>query len=115
MAIYITCAAVFVWDITSTDTLAFGVLYIPLVATALTYHDRRAVWVLATIACLMVIAGTFIPSIDPHTIDLAFNRLASIIVLLGTAFLVRYVRAVQEKLSAQVAPKGPVEVTHFPE
>ena len=108
---YIACLSAFIVDITSTDTLAFGVLYIPFVATALCYRDKRAVWVLAACACAMVIIGTFIPSIDPDTVDLAFNRAASIVVVLGTAVLVHHVRSIQDRLSEYRRFAEPTEAT----
>jgi hypothetical protein len=100
-AIYAACAIAFIVDITSTNTLAFGVLYIPLVATALFHRDERAVWVLSAIACIMVIIGTFIPSIDPDILDLAINRALSIGVVLGTAVFVLYVRSIENKIAEQ--------------
>jgi hypothetical protein len=100
-AIYAACLTAFIIDITSTDTLAFGVFYIPLVATALFYRDKRAEWVLATIACVMVFIGTFIPSIDPDILGLALNRALSVCVVLGTAIFVQHVRSIEDKLAEQ--------------
>ena len=52
-AIYAGCLAAFVADLTSADTLAFGVFYVPLVATAVFHRNKNAVWILTVIACAM--------------------------------------------------------------
>src|SRR5882724_7132395 len=73
-AIYAGCLTAFIADLTSADTLAFGVFYVPLVATSVFHHDKRAVWVLTALACAMVIIGAFIPSIAPDVRGLIWNR-----------------------------------------
>jgi signal transduction histidine kinase len=100
-AIYAGCLAAFIADLTSADTLAFGVFYVPLVATAVVHRDKRAVWVLTAIACAMVVAGTFIPSIAPDLRALVWNRALSICAIFATAAFTWHARAIQERLAEQ--------------
>ena len=62
-AIYAGCIAAFVTDLRSSNTLAFGVFYAPLIVTAVFHRDRRAVWVLTAIACAMNVIGAFFPDV----------------------------------------------------
>ena len=101
MAIYAGCLIAFVTDLTSVDTLAFGVFYVPLVATAVFYSDRRATWILAAIACAMVIVGTFIPSIAANVHELVWNRVLSLCAVLATAMFVWHARSIQDQLAEQ--------------
>lgn len=103
LGIYAGCLAAFIADLTSADTLAFGVFYVPLVATAVFHRDRRAVWVLTAIACAMVIAGTFIPSIAPELRELIWNRALSICAIFATAAFTWHARSIQEKLAEQTS------------
>jgi signal transduction histidine kinase len=102
-AIYAGCLAAFIADLTSADTLAFGVFYVPLVATAVFHRDKRAVWVLTAIACAMVIAGTFIPSLAPDLRALVWNRALSICAIFATAMFVRHARSIQDQLTEQTS------------
>jgi signal transduction histidine kinase len=101
VGIYLGCLTAFVADLTSADTLAFGVFYVPGVATAVFYRDRRAVWILTTIACAMVIVGTFIPAIAPDVGALIWNRALSLCAVLATAMFVRHARVIQDRLAEQ--------------
>jgi len=101
LTIYIYCLAAFIADITSINTLAFGVFYVPLVATAAWYKGRGTVWLLATLACAMVIVGMFIPSFDPDQSGLVMNRTLSICALLATAAFVWRSRFLQDQLHEQ--------------
>jgi signal transduction histidine kinase len=101
--IYALCLTAFVADLTSIDTLAFGVFYVPLVATAVFHRDKRAVWVLSAMACSMVVLGTFIPGIAPDLRGLIGNRALSICAVLATAMFVRHARLVQDRLAEQTS------------
>lgn len=102
-AIYAGCLAAFIADLTSTNTLAFGVFYAPLVATAVFHRDKKAVWVLTVIACAMNIIGAFFPSIDRDVLELVGNRTLSTLALLTTAAFTWHARAVQERLAEQTS------------
>jgi signal transduction histidine kinase len=101
--IYAACLAAFVADITSTNTLAFGVFYTPLVATAVFHHDKRAVWVLAAVACAMDILGALLPSIASDVPELVQNRALSICAILATAAFMRHARSIQDQLAEQTS------------
>jgi signal transduction histidine kinase len=101
IAIYVACALAFAADMTHSDTLAFGVFYIPLVGTAIYHADPRAAWWLAALASAMVAAGYFFPSIDANMIASATNRLLSIGAICTTAFLVSHERRMREDLAEQ--------------
>jgi signal transduction histidine kinase len=99
--IYAGCLAAFIADLMAADTLAFGVFYVPLVATAVFYRDRRAVWVLAGIATAMIIIGTFVPYIYPDIGDLILSRFLSICAVIATAFFIRHARSIWDQLAEQ--------------
>jgi signal transduction histidine kinase len=101
IAIYVACGLAFVADLTHSDTLAFGVFYIPLVGTAIYHADPRAAWWLAALASAMVAVGYFLPSIDANMVAAATNRLLSIGAICTTAFLVRHERQMREQLARQ--------------
>ena len=100
-AIYVGCLVAFIADLTSADTLAFGVFYVPLVATAVFHRDKRAVWILTSIACAMVIVGGVFPSIAPDLKGLIANRALSICAVLATAMFVWHARSIQDRLAEQ--------------
>jgi signal transduction histidine kinase len=102
-AIYAGCLAAFVADLTSVNTLAFGVFYAPLIATAVFYRDRRAVWVLTAIACGMDIVGSLFPVIATDVTELVENRSLSIMALLATAAFTRHARKIQDRLIEQTS------------
>lgn len=99
--IYIACGIAFLTDLGDSDTLAFGVFYIPLVCTAVLSQSRRAVWWLAGGSVVMVAVGTFIPSINPDHYDLIGNRILSVVAILITAALVSHAWRVRECLTEQ--------------
>jgi K+-sensing histidine kinase KdpD len=99
--VHVGCLAAFVADLTSTHTLAFGVFYVPLVATAVFHRAPHAVWVLCAIACAMVIIGSFSPDSDPNTFAAVCNRALSICAVLATAVLVRHARSIEDQLATQ--------------
>jgi len=100
-AIYAGCIMAFVADLRSANDLAFGVFYAPLIVTAVFHRDKRAVWVLTGIACVMVVIGSFLPDIAEDVTALVENRVLSILALLSTAVFVWHARIVQEQLSEQ--------------
>jgi len=102
-SIYVGCFAAFGADLTSADTLAFGVFYVPLVATAVFHRDKRAVWVLTGIACAMVTVGSFFPAIAADIRGLVWNRILSIGAIIATAVFVWHARSIQEQLAQQTA------------
>lgn len=100
-AIYMGCLAAFVSDLQSANTLAFGVLYTPLVATAVFHEHRHAVWWLTALALAMVLIGSFLPHIAHDVRQLVANRVLSAAAILATAVLVWRARIVQDQLAAQ--------------
>lgn len=101
LSVYIVCGIVFLADISSDTALAFGVLYIPLVSTAVYYRNTRAPWWLATLATAMVVIGYFLPSINPDIFTALANRLLSVIAIFLTAYLIRNERRIRDKLAEQ--------------
>src|ERR1700722_1863105 len=85
--IYISCAVAFAGDLTHDITWAYGVLYIPLVCTAVFYRDPNFVWWLAATAAVMVVLGCLFPAMDFSVTSLE-NRLLSIGAILNSAALV---------------------------
>jgi signal transduction histidine kinase len=99
--IYLACGVAFLVDISTSDTLAFGVIYVPMVCTALLDSSRRRVWWLCGLAIVMIVVGTFVPSINPNLSDLIGNRLLSIVAILITGALVSYAGKIRECLAKQ--------------
>jgi signal transduction histidine kinase len=99
--IYIACAAAFLFDILTSDTLAFGVIYIPMVCTALLDKTGRLVWWLCGIAIVMIALGTFLPDVNPNIVDLIGNRALSVVAILITGTLVSYAARIRECLAEQ--------------
>ena len=100
-AIYAGCIAAFVTDLRSSNTLAFGVFYAPLIVTAVFHRDRRAVWVLTAIACAMNVIGAFFPDVAKDVWELVGNRVLSTLALLATAAFTWHARSIQEQLGEQ--------------
>jgi signal transduction histidine kinase len=99
--IYAGCIAAFVADLLSSNVVAFGVFYAPLVATAAFHRDRRAVWVLTAIACAMNVVGAVLPDIAKDVSELLWNRMLSTFALLATAAFTWHARTIQERLAHQ--------------
>ncbi len=99
--IYAGCIVAFIADLTSANTLAFGVFYAPLIATAVFHRDRHAVWVLTAVACAMNIIGAFFPTVDKDVYNLIGNRTLSTLALLATAAFTWHARNIQEQLAEQ--------------
>ncbi len=98
--VYLTCAVAFIGDLTHDVTWAFGVVYIPLVCTAIFYRDPRHAWWLAAIAIAMVVLGWCFPVVD-FGISSLVDRLLSIVAILTTAALVHLARNMQDRLERQ--------------
>ncbi|MDR3532906.1 MAG: HAMP domain-containing sensor histidine kinase [Rhodopila sp.] len=91
----------FLSDLARDNTFAYGILYAPLVATAVFHKRSYGVWILAAIACACVVIGAFVPSVNPDLPDLVANRLLSILTILATAVFVRHARGIQERLAEE--------------
>ncbi len=100
-AIYGACAIFFIADISVDQTLAIGVVYIPLVATSVFYRDPRVVWLLAAIASVLVAVGLFLPVISENVVEAVANRVLSIAAIWIIAALMRHERHVAEQLAEQ--------------
>jgi signal transduction histidine kinase len=100
-AIYAGSIAAFVADLMSADTLAFGVFYAPLIATAAFHRDRRSIWVLTAIAVAMNVVGAFVPDIAKDVWGMVENRVLSTLALLATAAFTWHARSIQEQLAEQ--------------
>jgi signal transduction histidine kinase len=99
--LYVMSALAFVSDICRDNLLAYGILYAPLIATAV-YHERGAgLWYLTVTACILVILGALFPVVDGDLPDMIGNRVLSILAILTTAAFVHHARATQERLAAQ--------------
>ncbi|MEJ0016115.1 MAG: HAMP domain-containing sensor histidine kinase [Acetobacteraceae bacterium] len=103
IAIYLLCAGAFTADLLEDVSIAFGVFYIPLVATAVGHKDRRAPWILACIATALVSVGFFTPRITSDIAPALLNRLLSIAAIFTTAYLIHHERHVREQLDLQVS------------
>jgi signal transduction histidine kinase len=100
-ALYIIAAVAFVSDICRDNLLAYGMIYAPLVATALFHKSRSGLWILTAATCCMVIAGAFLPAVASDLPDLIGNRVLSILAIVATAFFVHHARVTQERLAAE--------------
>jgi two-component system, NarL family, sensor kinase len=108
-AIYAGCLAAFITDLRSDNTLAFGVFYAPLIVTGVFYRDKRAVWYLTAIACVMDIVGSVLPVIAVDVEELVENRSLSILALLATAAFTWHARNVQDRLAEQTSRAAAAE------
>jgi signal transduction histidine kinase len=99
--IYLVAAITFILDIVSANTLAYGLMYAPLVATSVFHKKRSSLWILTCIACALAVIGAFFPLISPNLSDLMGNRSLSILTILATAAFVQHTRDIQDRLTAQ--------------
>ena len=94
--VYLGCLLSFIADVTvDIFYLPFGILYIPLVCTAVLHRNPRVAWWLAGLASVMVVIGFFLPEIGPRIDRALTNRGLSIAAVVITAVLVwpaRWVR-----------------------
>lgn len=100
-AIYGACAIFFIGDISVDQTLAIGVVYIPLVATSVFYRNPRVIWLLAGIASGLVGVGLFLPVVSENVVTAVANRTLSIAAIWIVATLMRHERNVAEQLAEQ--------------
>ncbi|HEY0182392.1 MAG TPA: HAMP domain-containing sensor histidine kinase [Rhodopila sp.] len=96
--IYAVSGLAFVFDLMRDNTLAYGIIYTPLIATAVFHKSRSSLWLLSGVACLLVIAGAFFPVIGHDLPDVIGNRFLSILAILSTAAFVHHARGIQERL-----------------
>ncbi len=101
--IYIACAAAFAFDLMRDNIFAYGIVYTPLVGTAVFYRSRRAAWVLAGLAIVAVFLGAVFPVVNPDLPDMIGNRFLSILAIVATAIFLNYARTVQERLAAETS------------
>jgi signal transduction histidine kinase len=99
--IYCAAAATFLADVLRTNTLAYGIVYIPLIGTALLSRREWTMWALTAGSITLVAIGALLPNVDPDLPGLAVNRLLSVLALCVTAVLVQHARSVRELLAAQ--------------
>ncbi len=100
--IYAGVLVAFVADVTEEIFyVPFGLLYIPLICTAVFHRNPHSAWWLAVAATVMVVIGFFLPVIAPHIANGIINRGLSVVAIFITAALVRYARGTQEQLAAQ--------------
>jgi signal transduction histidine kinase len=99
--VYGVSALAFLADLERANTLAYGIIYTPLIATAVFQRRRSGVWVLTAVACGLVIVGACFPVVDADLPDMIGNRLLSIVAILATAAFVHHARDIQERLAVQ--------------
>ncbi len=99
--LYIVSAGAFVADLFRDNILAYGIIYTPLIATAVFHKSRSSVWIISGFACLLVVVGAFVPMVDDNLQDLIGNRILSILAIFATAALVHHARGVQDRLEVE--------------
>lgn len=99
--VYVISALAFLFDLERDNTLAYGIIYSPLVATAVFHKGRAGLWILTVIAGLLVVVGAFVPAISPDIEDLVGNRVLSFIAIGATAAFVRHARDTQDRLAGE--------------
>jgi signal transduction histidine kinase len=100
-ALYVLAGSTFVLDLVGDDNLAYGIIYAPLVATAVLHKSRSGVWMLSAATCLMVVLGVFIPVINTDLPEMIGNRVLSVLAIMATAAFVQHARCIQERLAAE--------------
>jgi signal transduction histidine kinase len=98
--VYLGVVAAFIADVSRTNTLAYGIAYVPLIGTALLHRRRWTLWGLTGLSIMMIIAGALLPAIDPDLLNLVSNRLLSVVAILVTAVLVYHAHDIQDRLAA---------------
>jgi signal transduction histidine kinase len=91
----------FVEDLYRDNMLAYGIIYTPLIATAVLHKNRSGLWIVTAVACVLVVIGAFFPVVNPDLMDLIGNRFLSILAILATAAFVRHARNNQDRLAAE--------------
>jgi predicted PurR-regulated permease PerM len=105
--IYLVAAITFILDIVSANTLAYGLMYAPLVATSVFHKKRSSLWILTCIACALAVIGAFFPLISPNLSDLMGNRSLSILTILATAAFVQHTRDIQDRTDQDSGTEQP--------
>lgn len=100
-ALYALGGIAFIEDLYRDNTLAYGIVYTPLIATGLLHKGRSGLWVLTAVACVLVVIGAFFPFVSPDLLDLIGNRILSVLAILATAAFVQYSRNNQDRLAAE--------------
>jgi signal transduction histidine kinase len=101
--IYVVCAAAFIVDLTRDNMFAYGIVYTPLVGTAVFYRSRSAAWVLAAIAIGAVALGAVLPVVNPDLPDMIGNRFLSVLAIIATAIFMNFARSIQERLAIETS------------
>jgi signal transduction histidine kinase len=101
VAIYAAAGGAFLTDVLSSQILACGLAYIPLVCTAMFHRNPRVVWLLAGVTSAMVVAGFFLPHINTEYVASAIDRVLTLLAIAITAVLVRHERHVRDRLIEQ--------------
>jgi len=99
--IYVVSLFAFIADLERANTLAYGIIYAPLIATAVFHRRRRGLWIMTGAVCAMVVIGAFLPVVGPNLPDVIGNRILSIIAILATAAFVHHARDIQERLAVE--------------
>ncbi len=99
--VYVVCAAAFIFDLTRDNVFAYGIVYTPLVGTAVFYRSRRAAWALAAIAIAMVVIGAFLPVVNDDLPDMIGNRFLSVLAIIATAIFMNFARSIQDRLAIE--------------
>jgi signal transduction histidine kinase len=99
--LYVLAGCAFFLDVVRDNKLAYGIIYAPLIATAVLHRRRSGVWLLSAAASLMVVAGAIIPEVNPDLPDMIGNRVLSILAIIATAAFVQHARGIQERLAAE--------------
>ncbi|WP_428489432.1 sensor histidine kinase [Rhodopila sp.] len=99
--LYAFSAVAFVFDLCRDNTLAYGIIYAPLIATAVFHKNRFSLWILSSIACTLVVVGAFFPVLESDLPDMVGNRVLSILAIAVTAFFVHHARGIQDRLAAE--------------
>ncbi len=99
--LYAVSGLAFVDDLFRDNTLAYGLFYAPLVATAVFHKGRTGLWIVSGVASLMVVIGGFLPVVNSNLPDLIGNRILSILAIFATAAFVHHARDIQERLAAE--------------
>jgi signal transduction histidine kinase len=99
--IYVVSALAFVSDLERDNTLAYGIIYTPLIGTAVFHRRRVGLWLLTGGACIMVVVGACFPVGGGDLPDLIGNRALSIMAILATAAFVHHAREIQDRLAGQ--------------
>lgn len=99
--VYLVSGFAFLSDLARDNTLAYGIIYTPLIATAVFHRRRSGLWILTAMACAMVTIGAFFPVIGSDLPDMIGNRVLSMMAIIATAAFVHHARDIQDRLVNQ--------------